>query len=169
MIHPHFNLVFTEKIKPLINMAILCRKIGSVRFLSNRLNYRKKLKYRLLKSIFHFLPIHSLLCIIVYIFRCVPYLLCIIVYIFRCVPYLLCIIVYIFRCVPYLLCIIVYIFRCVPYLLCIIVYIFRCVPYFARITSWSIVMFLTYEQLKIHFMSPKAATVKPVFPVVEKL
>jgi hypothetical protein len=141
MIHPHFNLVFTEKIKPLINMAILCRKIGSVRFLSNRLNYRKKLKYRLLKSIFHFLPIHSLLCIIVYIFRCVPYLLCIIVYIFRCVPYLLC----------------------------IIVYIFRCVPYFARITSWSIVMFLTYEQLKIHFMSPKAATVKPVFPVVEKL
>jgi hypothetical protein len=127
MIHPHFNLVFTEKIKPLINMAILCRKIGSVRFLSNRLNYRKKLKYRLLKSIFHFLPIHSLLCIIVYIFRCVPYLLC------------------------------------------IIVYIFRCVPYFARITSWSIVMFLTYEQLKIHFMSPKAATVKPVFPVVEKL
>ena len=94
-------------------MAILCRKIGSVRFLSNRLNYRKKLKYRLLKSIFHFLPIHSLLCIIVYIFRCVPY--------------------------------------------------------FARITSWSIVMFLTYEQLKIHFMSPKAATVKPVFPVVEKL
>ena len=127
MIHPHFNLVFTEKIKPLINMAILCRKIGSVRFLSNRLNYWKKLKYRLLKSIFHFLPIHSLLCIIVYIFRCVPYLLC------------------------------------------IIVYIFRCVPYFARITSWSIVMFLTYEQLKIHFMSPKAATVKPVFPVVEKL
>lgn len=43
-----------------------------------------------------------------------------------------------------------------------------CVPYFARITSWTIVMFLTYEQLK-HFMSPKAASVEPVFPVVEKV
>lgn len=42
-----------------------------------------------------------------------------------------------------------------------------CVPYFVRICSWSIVMFMTYEQLK-YYLAPKT-TVKSMLLIVEKV